>query len=260
LRARLWTLAFAAVAVAYEAKAADTTETFGIGASDFELYLGFDGVGRGEYEKTVWAEALVGFGLTERFSAYVAAFAEGNERFAAGRGGAGFGLFGTPIDTSHFDLDLLLGAGFGGDEMSVSPGLELNLDARPDLALCGLYVRAEEALAGRDESIADDPATADIDEARARYAFAPTTALTMGGYFTIAEIHQLLLEFDTAFHHGEPPPGEEARVFEAGAVALGYNVQVADAVELVAQISVDVPDDDEGVAAGFMLGMIATMP
>ena len=179
MRTRATVLTLAATAfVAARAFAADTTETFDLGASDFELYLGFDGAGLEKYEKTVWAEVLVGFGFVERFSGWVALSAEANERFAAGEGGASFGVFGTPLDTEYLDLDLSLGAGFGGDEVFAAPGLELNLDARPDLALCGLYVRVEEALAGRDETIADDPATTEIDETRERYAFEPTTALT----------------------------------------------------------------------------------
>lgn len=245
----LLTVAIVAASFAEEATAADTNETYGIGASNFEMYLGLDGAGLGKYEKTVWAEALAGFGITERFSGYLAALAEGNERFSAGTGGAGFGVFGTPVDTDHFDMDLFLGAGFRDGAMFLAPALELNLDARPDLALCGLYVRAEELLEGRDDSIAD--------ETKAGHSLAPTTALAFGGYFTFAEIHQLLLEFDTAFHHnGED--GSEA--VEAGGVALGYNVQVVDAVELVTQVAVDVPQDGEDLAAGFMLGFVASLP
>jgi len=250
----------AAVSFAGEAMAADTVETYGIGASDFELSLGLDGVGRGKYEKVMWGETLLGFGITDRFSTYLTMSAAGTARLSAGTGGASFGVFGTPIDSDHVDLDLLLGVGFGGGEMYVTPAFELNVDARPDLALCGLYLRAEEVLAGRGVSIADDPATTDVDESKERYAFAPTTLLTAGGYFTIAEIHQILLEYDIAFHHGDPPPGEDARVFEAGGVALGYNVRVAARIELVTQVSVDVPDHGEGLAAGFTVGLIATMP
>jgi hypothetical protein len=255
-------IALAAAALwAGAARAADTTETYGVGASDFELYVGYDGAGLERYEGTISAEALVGFGFTERFSGYVSAFAEGNERFAAGEGGAGFGIFGTPIDSDHFDLDLLLGAGFGDGSMFAAPALELNLDARPDLALCGLYVRAEEDLEGRDDSVADDPATPDVDEAKERYAFAPTTALAFGGYLTLGERHQLLLEYDMALHHGNadaPEGGSE--LLERGGVALGYNARLTDAIELISQISVDVPNGGERISAGFSLGLIATMP
>ena len=142
-----------------------------------------------------------------------------------------------------------------------TPALELNLDARPDLALCGLYLRAEEDLAGRDDSVADDPATRDVDEAKERHAFAPTTALTFGGYFTIGERHQLLLEYDVALHHGDRGAGPDApRAVERGGVALGYNVRLSDAIELVTQVSVDVPDRGERVSAGISIGFIATMP
>jgi len=243
------------------ARAADTTETYGLGASDFELYLGLDGVGLGKNEKTVWGRTLLGFGIVERFSGYITMSAEGNERLSAGTGGAAFGVFGTPVDTDHFDLDLFLGAGFGDGEMSVKPALELNLDARPDLALCGLYLRAEEALTGRDDSIADNPDTVDVNESRERNAFAATTVLTVGGYFTIAEIHQILLEYDMAFHHGgDDLPEGGPEVVERGGVALGYNVRVTKSIELLTQVSVDVPNDGGDLAAGFLVGLIATMP
>lgn len=251
----------AAMLLAGEAMAVDTWETYGVGASDFELYAGLDGAGLGKYEKTVWSEALVGFGITESFSAYAVAFAEANERFSAGTGGGGFGIFGTPIDSDHFDLDLILGSAFGEGWMTVSPAVELNLDARPDQGLCGLYVYAEEVLEGRDDSVEDDPATPDVDETEERHAFAPTTALAIGGYFTIAEIHQLFLQYDVAFHHGiEDAPEGGGELVEAGGVALGYNVQVADAVELITQVSVDVPGDGEQVSAGFMIGIVTSMP
>jgi len=261
-RKRVLVLALVAMApFTREAMAADTLETFGPGATDYELYLGFDGAGRGDYEKVLWGETLLGFGLIERLSAFATISAEANERLYAGTGGASIGLFGTPFDSEHFDLDLLFQIGLVSGEIAVAPALELNLDARPDLALCGLYLRAEEDLTGRDDSIADDPETEDVDEARTRYAFVPTTALTAGAYFTIAEIHQLLLEFDVAFRHrtSGAPEGDPS-VFELGGVALGYNVAITEAVELLAQVSVDVPDHGEGVAAGFMVGLIATMP
>jgi hypothetical protein len=247
--------------ISSSALAADTTETYGLGASDYELYLGLDGVGLGDSEMTVWGQTLLGFGFAERFSGYIAMSAEGTERLSAGTGGAAFGIFGTPVDTSHFDLDLFLGAGFGDGEMFMTPALELNLDARPDLALCGLYVRAEEALAGRDDSIADDPVTTDADESEERNAFAATTVLTVGGYFTIAEIHQILLEYDMAFHPGGADlPAGGSEVVERGGVALGYNVRVTKSIELLAQVSADVPNDGEDLAAGFLVGLIATMP
>jgi hypothetical protein len=255
----IWLAVVSVTVVSLHSHAADTTETFGIGASDFELYLGFDGAGLGKYEKTVSAAALVGFGFMDRFSGYVTAFAEGNEYFSEGGGGAGFGIFGTPVDTNHFDLDLFLDSGFGEGEMHIAPAVELNLDAKPDLGLCGLYLRAAEVLEGRDDSVEDDPAT-DTDETHEKHTFAPTTSLTVGAYVTIAEIHQILVEYDVGFHHGlNDAPEGKPKVVEHGGVALGYNVVVSEHFEIISQVSVDIPNDGEKVAAGFMVGMIASM-
>jgi hypothetical protein len=143
--------------------------------------------------------------------------------------------------------------------MHIAPAVELNLDAKPDLALCGLYLRAEEALEGRDDSVEDNPAT-DADETREKYTFAPTTALTVGAYVTIAEIHQILVEYDIAFHHGlNDAPEGKPEVVEHGGVALGYNVVVSENFEILSQVSVDIPNSGEKVAAGFMVGLIASI-
>jgi hypothetical protein len=240
--------------------AADTAETFGIGASDFELYLGFDGVGLGKYEKTISAEAVAGFGFVDRFSGFLTTSIEGNEQLSKGTGGAGFGVFGTPVDTNHFDMDLFLAGGFSVGAMHIAPAIELNLDAAPDLALYGIYFRAAEIFEGRDDSIEDDPSTV-ADETHNQYTFAPTTALTVGAYVTIAESHQILIEFDTAFHHNTDDASiHGSSAMDVGAVALGYNVILGNVFELISQVTLDIPNTDEKLAAGFLLGFIASMP
>jgi len=259
---RVCALCVAAFALtAATGRAADTTEAFDVGATDFEAYLGFDGIGLDKYQKTISANALLGVGFVEGFSGYLASGAEFNEVFAAGEGWVSFGIFGTPIDTDHFDLDLFLSAEHAPGYAALVPAVEINLDALPDLAGYGLYLRVEEVLAGRDSSVEDDPGTASVDESRERYDFVPATALTIGGYWTLDEIHQVLLEYDMVFHHGknrEPEFIQEST--EVGGVALGYNVMVTDAIELISQVSLDVPGEGEDIAFGINVGLIATMP
>ncbi len=235
------------------ALAADTTEVFDVGATDFEAYLGFDGLGLGEYEKTIWAEVLLGLGVMESFSGYVAAAGESNEAFGNGGGSVCFGIFGTPVDTDHFDLDLFLDAGHAPGEFALTPAVEINLDAEPDLALFGFYLRAEEALTGRDDSEPDDLSTPAVDESNEQYTLTPSTGLTAGAYWTLGEIHQLLLEYDMAFHHEQ---GET----ELGAVALGYNLMIFEPLELITQLSFDIPNSGEDASLGLMVGLIGTMP
>ena len=58
------------------AQATDTTETFDVGATDFEFYMGLDGVGLSKYNGTIAGEALVGYGFMDRFSGYLTAAGE----------------------------------------------------------------------------------------------------------------------------------------------------------------------------------------
>lgn len=242
------------------ADAADTTETFDVGATDFEFYLGMDGFGLEKYEKSIYSEVLAGFGLMDRFSGYIAASGGSNEYFLDGSGAMGFGIFGTPVDTDHFDLDLFLDAGFGADEFAITPAMELNFDLKPDLSLWGVYFRVEQSLAGRDTSTPDDPATPSVNETETSQEYANETGLTAGTYFTIAEIHQILVEYNMSFRNNPDEDADEDDM-EIGSVALGYNVGVSDAVEWVSQVSYDIPQtDDEDPSWGIMTGIVVTMP
>jgi hypothetical protein len=240
-----------------DAWGADTCEVFDVGATDFEFYLGYDGIGLDKYEGALSGEVVAGYGFMDGFSGYISAAGESNEYFTTGSGGLAFGIFGTVVDTDHFDLDLFLNVGFTAEEFGLTPALELNFDLEPDLALWGIYLRVEQALAGRDESTEDDPATAGVDESRTKYTFASTTGLTVGTYYTVAENHQLLLEFDMAFANN-PAAGEDTT--ELGRVALGYNVMLTDAIEMINQVSFDIPQSGEDFAMGVSTGIIVTMP
>ena len=87
------------------------------------------------------------------------------------------GIFGTPVDSDHFDLDLFLDASFSPDEFGLTPALELNFDLAPDLEVWGVYIRVEEGFSGRDESTEDDPATVAVDESETKFVLAPTNRL-----------------------------------------------------------------------------------
>lgn len=237
------------------ALAADTTETFGQGATDFELYAGFEGIGLKKYERAVTTEALAGFGFQERWSGYLTLGSAANDRFSGATGEFGLGTFATVLDSDHLDLDLFLGSTYGEATMAVAPAFELNLDARPDLAAYGMYLRGAEVLNGRDAALDDSSAT----ETEEQHEFTPSTELTLGAYLTIKEGQQLLLEYDMAFHHGdlgpEPPPRNEV-----GGLVLGYNRQVLDNIELVTQAGLDIPNKGEKASGSVSVGIIATMP
>ncbi|HSW59609.1 MAG TPA: hypothetical protein VLJ60_02355 [bacterium] len=227
--------------------AADTVETFDPGASNFEFYVGYDGIGLDKNQGSFSAEAVAGFGITERFSALISLSGESNEYFANGSGNAGFGIFGTVVDTDFFDFDLFLNSGIGTDSFSLAPAIEINIDFKPDLELAGLYFRIEEVFAGRDESTDD----------KEKYAFAAETGLTAGFYYSINEKHQLLLEYDMALLNN--PAGDEDTV-NIGGIALGYNAMIHENIELISQVYYDIPQNDEKHSFGVSVGIIATLP
>jgi len=252
----------AVLTLASSAEAADTTETFDPGSVDIELYTGAHGLGLGTGEATVVGETVLGVGIANRISAYARGAGSANERLEDGDGEAALGLFGTPIDTDHFDFDMGLDVGWTPGSALITPGVELNLDAAPDLALAGVYLRGEESLVTREEPAADPsdraPAVEAAESASGKSVLAPSTLLTLGSYWTMVDGHQFLIEADAGVAH-RPSANEET--FDLGGVALGYNCQVHQSIELISQVFVDVPiRDGEAVSAGVSIGLIGTAP
>jgi hypothetical protein len=237
---------------------ADTIETYDAGAVDFEFYLGGDGLNLDQYEKTVFAEALVGYGIIDRFSGYVLLGAESDEYLTLGTGGFAAGLFGTPLDSKHVDLDLLLDASLAGEgltEFAITPGLELNIDLAPDLAVWGVYARIEDEIHGRDETTPDDLSTRE-NEFDQKHVVNHAIAQTFGTYGAVAEGHQLLLEYhQTANSH---PAAAELRLDHDG-IAFGYNVMATDNLEVITQLDFHLPHNDQETGFGLYLGIIAAI-
>lgn len=246
-------MAFASVALAFAfapycgAHAADTVETWEVGATDVDFYLGFDGIGPDEDARNMYGDIMLGYGLVERFSAYVGATLSANDHFADGNADVYLGVFGTPVDTEHFDLDVFLNVGAGGDgfdDFSITPSTELNFDLDQDMSRWGFYVRAGVPIYGEPD-----------EDAPGEHVRAFDVELNPGTYFTLGRGHQLLLEFDVAFH-----PRAEEHNADIGGVAVGYNVTLADPIELITQVYVDIPQREETAAVGVMTGIIVTMP
>ena len=238
-----------------EARAVDTLETFEVGATDLDFYQGFDGIGRQKGERSVFGELMLGYGLVDGLSAYLGASLEGNDQLARGAASLYLGIYGTPLDTDHVDLDVLMDVSSGGEgfrELQITPGMELNFDLVPDLALWGIFMRAGLPLHSRETAPA-------AGGAEARHELVVPLEVSLGTYFTPREGHQLLLEADAVFH-ADPAAGEEA--VDVGGVALGYNACLSRdcAIELVNQVYLDVPQGAEPLAMGVMTGFVATLP
>lgn len=225
--------------------AADTVEVFEAGVGNLELYGGFDGIGCGADDQCAMGDMLLGWGLTPRFSAYLGTTMQANGYLAGGETEWAFGALGTLRDGDHLDLDVTLDlrtVGSPDGRFTVSPGFELNLDRAPDLAAYGVYLRGGVSIAGEQ---------ADTGPRRAT-----DLVVTLGTYLSLSPDAQLLLEVDAA----EVDEFGGGHAWEYGAVALGYNVTLGPTLELVNQVTIDIPQDGETSSLGFMVGVIAALP
>lgn len=226
-------------------RAADTLEPFAVGLSDAEVYLGFEGVG--PTAKNAYGELVLGFGLLERLTFLMGGVVQHDPELSATSGELYAAMMGTVLDTDHLDLDLVLELRFTGEALDrprVTPMLELNLDRRPDMSSWGLYLRAGVPLQGRESP------------AGGAWQLALQVENTVGAYRTMGR-HQLLLEYDMAF---DPSPLAEQLAVTVGGLALGYNVTINDQMELISQIYLDLPQQNQPLTANLMLGMIFTLP
>lgn len=231
--------------------AVDTIESFDVGATDLELYTGYDGFGLNRADRSLSSSLVAGFGIVDRVSATLGATLASDELFTQGSGEVAVGLFGTVVDTDHFDLDLTLDFALGGPEFTefqVGPGLELNLDFAPDLERFGLFVLVTAPVYGRDAITNDGASGREV---------ATHISTTIGAYLTIAGRHQVLLDYEMALH---PMAVVDEAAVELGSVGVGYNVTVHDAIELITELRVDIPQADEAPSIGFVAGFIATLP
>ena len=247
-RATLSCVVSALVVSAGTAHGADTVETWDAGATDVDFYLGFDNAGAPRSERAIYGDIMIGYGIVDRFSAYLGTNLSAPDHLSRAEPSFYLGVFGTIVETAHVDLDLFLDVGTGGAGMSkleITPALELNFDLDPEMSSWGLYLRA--SLVGHGHEL---PAST-APEAAVSFAVNP------GAYWMVADGHQLLLEYDMDYH---PSPGEGEQRVDTGGFAFGYNLVLDDAIELVTQLHVSVPEPDEPLAMSVMVGFIATLP
>lgn len=251
-------IAIVAGGAASVARAADTIEPFELGASNLDLYLGLDGMGRGPYEKATFGDIMLGFGLTPSLSAYLGTTLQANEYLLDGSAVLYFGLFFNVIDSAVVDFDLMLdvcAGGHGFSHIGLTPALELNIDFDPEMRSGGLYLRLAESLGGIGEEV-PGRVTPNGNPIMRGCGYQYATAVVFGAYATVSEGHQLLLEYDMAF---DLTPGSFDRV-AMGGVTFGYNAEVGSGIELINHVFVDIPAAGKTVAAGVMVGFIATLP
>lgn len=233
-------------------KACDTTETWDDGATDLDFYVGFDGIGPKRAERIIYSDIMLGYGLIKNFSAYLGTTLKGNEYLGNGQATIYLGIFGTPLDTSHFDIDLFLdfsGSGTAFSELKITPSSELNFDLDPGQKPWGMYLRIGIPVYGYSVTLNT------IDSIERKIAF--SIDLNPGTYLTIAKKHQLFLEYDMSIR---PSPINEECYADIGEIAIGYNVKISECIELINQISFNIPQQDEPWSIDLMVGFISTLP
>ncbi|MBI4955884.1 MAG: hypothetical protein HY908_27945 [Myxococcales bacterium] len=232
------------------ARAADTTETWEPGAADVEVHVGVEALGLDREARTPWSDFVVGFGVVERLSLWLAVSATADAGFDTVHATPALGLFSTPLESDHVDLDLGIDLQVGDEEdhLRATPMVELNLDLDPERSSAGLYARAGVALHGVE--LRDPHGTPHERSTGVALEWSP------GLYVAAAPGHELLAECDFGYHAESAHDGHR---FEVGGVALGYNATLVDAVELVSELSADVPQADERWAFGVGVGFIATL-
>ncbi len=216
------------------AQALDTWETFDPMWVGIDMGLGGGlAVGRPSASLDVETSAgtwIYGYLGLPGFSAYgwVEAYTDGDSSELGG----GFGLFGTPIDTAAFDLDLGFELATFDGSVAPSPWVELNLDFKPDMELAGLFARANLAPW--------------ISPAGPKPDVSVDLNLTAGAYLSIDD-DQLLLAWRLSA--GLYADGERSH-----AVAAGWNAGIADWGELLTEVELGLPvAKGEPVAASAFL-------
>jgi hypothetical protein len=237
-------LSLLTVLAAAPAAAVDTVETFGKGEGDLEFYTGLDGLGADAPDQTVGGSMVMGWGVAERFSAYLATAVTADGHLGAAATDLDFGVFGTPVDTDHLDLDLMLDiCSPSGDAVSVSPGLELNLDASPTMDSWGVFLGAAAAVSGHH-------ADGEAPERQLDWA------LGIGVYRALGPGRQLFLSYDATVREC-PEPGRPS--YEHGGLAVGYNAVLGDTMELITEARTGFGGGGDPSTLGFMIGFVATL-
>ncbi len=221
------------------ANALDTTEPFELGFTDYEMYSSMGGANLNAGERTIGWDGVVGVGLTDSFSAALKYSLESNDYLQSDGDQLHLWVFWTVTASKIFDVDFFSQIGTGG---GLAFGSELNLD----LDKFGLQLTLEEGIENRID-LKGNP----TKERSYNLGLQPLV------HYALNDSTQLLAAIDFSLPH-YPKKGE--RSFNIGSVGIGLNIGVHPAVELITELNIDIPQDDEKMAIGAMIGFLATVP
>lgn len=236
------------VGILFPAHAADTVETFDIGATDVDFYLGVDNVGLEKDQGLVFADMMLGYGLVERLSAYIGSTFQVDRNLDQGSPQHYLGLFGTPVDGDHIDLDLFLDFTSSSSGATITPSFEMNWDQDPTMATYGFYIRAGVIFEGQSLDTAEEDTSEKIST---------TFEVNPGVYWSLAPGRQILIEFSTGYL---PSPAAEEDKWDSMHMHLGWNQTLGDVLELVTEVNFTLEKIEDKNPWGSFIGLIATLP
>ena len=236
------------------AQAIDSVETWDSGATDVEFYTGLEDLAlRPQSDTSLYADMLLGYGISDRLSAYLGLTLHADGQFM-GNSDLYQGLFSTLLDSEHFDLDLLLSFALQDGSFVVAPATELNFDMAADLQKAGLYLRFSLPCGAK-----EDAALPSLH--LAGFTGAVHADLTLGAYWTLPAQQQLLLEFKIGHSlSGLAAQSHAIALPWSRAMALGYNKVLSDRLELISQVEISAHQLQQAVRFAAMFGFIATLP
>ena len=238
----------AAFLLPVQAFAGDTYET--IDKDTIEILPSFTLDSLGDGNPSVYTSLGFVYGVFDGLNIGATIGYGSDEGMAGGSADLGINILWTPLDTDHFDLDVMADFEFNtADGYTITPGIELNYDLKPDLSLWGLYLRFGlpihgEYVAGHTaEGEETNVATSDLG-----------ISLTLGTYFTIADIHQILLEGGLSIDNLANNLGD--RGISSPFVSVGYNVYITDTFEFTTELAFNIPYGEDDFSATFTVGGI----
>jgi hypothetical protein len=232
--------------IATQAHATDTIEAWDEGYWNLDAYVGYDGIGRGQENRALGTELMVGYGVTSSVAVSLGLTIAAMEAMKAAEAGTWLCVFYNALDTEHFDLDLatnLYAQGQGLSTLGFNPFVELNLDSNNEMSGVGAYLRAGATLDG------------DADQGW-QDTFGVGLGFTLGGYVTLAGDHMLLLEAETEVN---PMAGGDETSARFSSVAVGYNLVLSGLAELITEVGMGLPTGGERLSGSVTIGAIFTI-
>ncbi len=235
--------------------AADTLETWNVGAMDVEFYLSYNSLIKVPTRDTLGANMLLGYGFSKKISGYIQTTMQGNTLLGGASSLQNMGLYVTALERKHVDIDLLMDLSVTDHNLAVKFLTEINLDLGT-IPFWGFYLRsALKAYGSKSVSTVNKAGKGRKRVETQELLFIVESVL--GAYYTLKKDHQILLEVDFVYR---PKPKPNQHQFDLGGWALGWNYKFHKTVEWINELHFEIPKYDKGWEIRFTTGFIASFP